>query len=225
MYLVCSCALFIYVTAYLIPYWLTAWIYYYIDVCSEEYTTIKLFKTQSEKQINYQNYNEAAKVVLRNQIITLPLIPILEMLIKYLGNDMSADNFPSMYRIIKDVLLATCAMDVLFYTAHYYSHSPVIYWRFHKIHHEWTSPVAVSAHYNHWLEHMILNFLIPSVSAVIVGCNFITMWIFCCISTLFVTATHSGYWIASATKHDNHHRYFYCEYGIFVMDYLMGTSR
>lgn len=222
--LINSPALFIYITAYIIPYWLSSLFYYFIDVSSEVYTTLKIFKIQQEKDINYQKYSSAAKIVIRNQIIGLLFVPVSDLLIHLCGNDMSY-IFPSLFELVSRIFLAICAMDIMFYTAHYYAHSQALYGKFHKIHHEWTSPVAVSAHYNHYAEHVVINFLIPSLSSIIAGCNFTTMWIYYLISTLVVTATHSGYWPANAVKHDNHHKYFNCEYGVFIMDYLMGTSR
>ena len=63
------------------------------------------------------------------------------------------------------------------------------------------------------------------MSCVITGASATTMVIWFILATIFVTNTHSGYWWAYATKHDDHHRYFNVNYGIFITDKIFGTSK
>jgi fatty acid hydroxylase domain-containing protein 2 len=216
---------FIYFSAYMIPYWIMSLFYFVIDFIAEKYPTVKFFKTQPKNKINFSEYYETVIKVLKNQIRTIPFLLIVGLLITYVGNDMDFFAIPSIYTMLTNMFTAVCFFDVIFYIFHYIGHTKYFYAKFHKIHHEWTAPVAASANYNHFLDHLIMNIMLPCISIIITKANFTTIWISMLISTLIVTSTHSGYWLALARKHDNHHRYFNCEYGVFVIDYIMGTSR
>jgi len=47
--------------------------------------------------------------------------------------------------------------DFGFYWGHYLLHLPALYKRFHKQHHEYTSPFSVTAEYAHLMEYIFGN--------------------------------------------------------------------
>ena len=62
-------------------------------------------------------------------------------------------------KVIRDLAIAGLANEFWFYYSHRLIHYPPLYKRIHKIHHEWTSPVAAMAIYCHPLEHVFSNLL------------------------------------------------------------------
>jgi len=210
-----------YIAGYVIPYWANSGIYYLLDTSGNKY--IQSLKLQKDKCIDLNKYKKTIFHVLKHQILTIPFLLIFVPLVKRFKNDMT-NKFPTVREFIRRLLMIIFIFEVLFYTGHYIIHSKCLYGRIHKKHHEWTAPVAAAAHYNHFLEHIILNITVPSISAIITGSNFITILFWFMLASISVTSTHSGYWFALARKHDNHHKYFNCEYGVIFMDYLFNTA-
>jgi sterol desaturase/sphingolipid hydroxylase (fatty acid hydroxylase superfamily) len=173
--------------------------------------------------IDFNKYHQTMFNVFLNQILSIPFLIIPISLIYYIGNDMSL-TIPSYWILSKHIVLSLLIFDIIFFVSHYFSHCGYLYKYFHKIHHEWPSPVAVAAHYNHFIEHLFLNIFAPAISIIIIGANYFTMCLWFIIATIAVTFTHSGYSFAGATRHDYHHHYYKAEYGVFISDYLFGTN-
>jgi methylsterol monooxygenase len=192
---------------------------YILDCISLKNKKLNSYKLQ-KVSVNFDKYHKTIKNVFINQILSFPFIFILYPVISYIGNDMTF-IIPSIYNICKYLLLTLSVFDVIFYIGHVLGHK--IYLTIHRKHHEWKSPVGVAAHYNHIYEHILLNVIAPSISAVIVKSNatIMLLWIF--ISTLSVVATHSGYSFFGASKHDIHHELYKYNYGLFFTDYLFNT--
>ncbi|CAM9767626.1 unnamed protein product, partial [Heterosigma akashiwo] len=115
--------------------------------------------------------------------------------------------------------------DFWFYTTHWILHQPPFYKRFHKVHHRFTAPMAISGLYVHPVE-----FVFESQLSVILGPILLKAhpWTACFwVSNAFLNtcASHSGYTFLGAEGHDAHHQYYNYNYGVGgVMDALLGTS-
>jgi sterol desaturase/sphingolipid hydroxylase (fatty acid hydroxylase superfamily) len=212
------------ISIYMTTYWFFGFIYFWLDVLSIKYDGVKKLKIQNSKRIDFNAYYKTAKHVFAHQILSFPVILLTSPFLIYMNNDLSF-TLPHMSTLLYHIILGTLYFDISFYTLHYLGHSKLIYGSIHKIHHEWTSPISIAAHYNHFLEHCIINTLLPNICMILTGANLITMLVWYFIGTLNAINTHSGYWFAWAKKHDNHHRYFTCNYGILITDYIFGTFR
>jgi sterol desaturase/sphingolipid hydroxylase (fatty acid hydroxylase superfamily) len=210
--------------AYVGTYWFMSLFFYILDCLSEKYPKIKSWKIQTNKTIDYKKYYQTAKVVLKNQILTYPFIGSTIPLIEFIGNDVSYTCDP-IYIIAKHLIMSIIIFDILFYIAHRAFHHPKLYGLIHKQHHDWTAPVACSANYNSFVDHLIANIMIPVISIVSTGANTMTMMIWFVSATITVTSSHSGYWWTSAKEHDDHHKYFKVNYGFLFTDILFGTYK
>ena len=115
-----------------------------------------------------------------------------------------------------------------FYYSHLMLHSKLLYKRLHKIHHEWTAPVALAALYAHPLEHVLSNLLPIALGPLLMGSHLLTAWTWYVLALVGTANAHSGYHLPllpSPEFHDFHHLKFNQCYGVIgLLDYLHGTD-
>ena len=108
-------------------------------------------------------------------------------------------------------------------------HHRSLYKHIHKQHHEWQSPVSITAVYCHPLEHFLSNLLSPGLGVALTGTHIAICWLWFSLVILRTINDHSGYHLPgfpSPEAHDFHHSKFFECYGIIgIMDYLHGTDR
>lgn len=59
--------------------------------------------------------------------------------------------------------------DFSFYWMHRLFHTPYLYKKFHKYHHEFVTPIALGTLYAHPLEHILANVLPSQLGFVLLG--------------------------------------------------------
>lgn len=109
--------------------------------------------------------------------------------------------------------------DIAFYHIHRALHTKNFY-KYHKLHHSWTSPVPWEALYASFVENTCANLLPALLAPVVTGTNlyYLPHWILGV--TLSSVLAHSG-----IGKHDIHHKVFKYNYGTLgLCDVLYGTS-
>jgi sterol desaturase/sphingolipid hydroxylase (fatty acid hydroxylase superfamily) len=130
--------------------------------------------------------------------------------------------------------------DTWFYWLHRWMHKEPIYSWVHKIHHKSTSPNLLTTLSVNPLESIINGGFVPLFLS-IVSVHPTTMALITPTNILMGLYVHSGYeffprwwnrswatkWFITATFHDQHHRYFTCNYGGYttIWDRLCGTVR
>ena len=115
------------------------------------------------------------------------------------------------------------------YYTHRMLHWPFFYKRFHKIHHEWTSPIAIAAAYAHPLEYAISNVAPALVTSALLKPHILSLSMYSALGMTITLAIHCGYGILGPQwwqHHDLHHEFFRWNYGFLtVMDKIHGTDR
>jgi methylsterol monooxygenase len=177
------------------------------------------------------------KYKLNNRIFSIPLTDTIsqvlfnQIFVTFPLIYMFSNSFPegtifdptNLYRIPTTFIM----IEILFYYSHRLLHLSYFYEKFHKIHHKWIGPCAISTLYCHPLEQAISNTLPIILSGLFSGLNFSTMrlWhIFCIINGVLIS--HGGYKIPNYTNmHDLHHSSFHYNYGVLgILDKLHGTN-
>lgn len=166
--------------------------------------------------------------VLFNQIVVgLPFGVLAHQLLKLRGYDCSTE-LPTFHWVVFELTVCILVEEAGFYYSHRLLHHPRLYRYIHKQHHEWTSPIAITAVYCHPVEHIFSNLLPPLLGVVLLGSHPATAWLWFTIAILSTLNAHSGFHFPlfpSPEAHDYHHLKFTQNYGILgVLDRLHGTD-
>jgi sterol desaturase/sphingolipid hydroxylase (fatty acid hydroxylase superfamily) len=174
-----------------------------------------------------------------NLLVVSPCSLMLAILADGVEVRFSADEFPSSWEIIVQIIFFMLVEDFCFYWAHRLLHHPKIYNYIHKKHHEYNTSISVASEYAHPFEFLFSNILPTSVGPMLLGykMHFFTQL---CWYVLRVNETidgHSGYefswspfrllpFSGGANYHDYHHSHNQGNFGSFfsLWDTLCGTN-
>ncbi len=88
-------------------------------------------------------------------LVILPMCFVAPPVLEFVGISASAP-LPTWRRVVVDLVFCMVVEDVFQYILHRALHLPSLYPLIHKVHHEWTTPFALSASYAHPAEVFIL---------------------------------------------------------------------
>ncbi|KAG0721987.1 Fatty acid hydroxylase domain-containing protein 2 [Chionoecetes opilio] len=136
---------------------------------------------------------------------------------------------PSLPSVVFDILVSLIPKEITFYYFHRLLHHRWLYKYFHKMHHEWQSPVGVVGDYTHPLEHILVTMIPLMVGPLLLGSHLVTIWVLAALASIGTIINHCGYHLPllpSPEYHDYHHLKFTECYGnLGILDYLHGTDR
>jgi len=135
-------------------------------------------------------------------------------------------RLPTMATVARDAVVWLLVQEVLFFYCHKTFHeNKVLYARIHKLHHTWTSPVAITAIYCNPIEHIVCNVFPVVLGPILCGSHLAAIGVFLFGGLVHTCAVHSGYWICDDNGiHDEHHRKFNVNYGVSgFLDVWYGT--
>ena len=136
------------------------------------------------------------------------------------------DPIPPLSEWMLSFFVYSVVEEIGFYYLHRLAHYPGIYARIHKLHHEWKAPVAITAIYATYPEHILVNLLPLMVGPYILKSHVLVALAWHSIAIVNTLLSHSGYRFANDSKHDLHHEEFNVNFGVFgVLDYLHGTHK
>ncbi|VBB17888.1 AGAP002766-PA-like protein [Yasminevirus sp. GU-2018] len=190
------------------------------------FCTITLVKTQRiPKERVLEFWGGALMIAVVNGFVTIPVT--MYVMLSYV-------EWVNQFNILREMcvfLLAGCATDVWFYVTHLIAHQGTLYKLFHKMHHKYTAPVAISALYAHPIDFAVsalvsLMYIFPLYPP-----HIYTLCVYMFVVAFFNAFSHSGYelfigddLVLTAQYHDDHHRLFNKNYGnVYIMDKLFGT--
>ncbi|KAL5012160.1 hypothetical protein ScPMuIL_010711 [Solemya velum] len=167
-------------------------------------------------------------VVLFNHIfINIPFITINYILMSKRGCDIKGD-LPTFQWVVFELIIFSLVHEIWFYYSHRCLHQPLIYEYIHRYHHEWTSPIGITALYAHPLEHLVSNMMPSALGPLLMGSHLATGWMWFALALVSTTIAHCGYHfplLPSPEAHDFHHLKINQNYGALgVLDRLHGTD-
>jgi Delta7-sterol 5-desaturase len=130
--------------------------------------------------------------------------------------------------------------DAYFYAIHRLMHHPFLFKKIHLIHHQSTNPSPWTAYAFHPLEALLEAGIIPLV-AFSFPVHILNFSLFMLFQILYNIYGHLGYelfsrklpdsmvgkWINTSVAHNQHHKYFKGNYGLYTLfwDRILGTLR
>ncbi|XP_063888135.1 fatty acid hydroxylase domain-containing protein 2-like [Scylla paramamosain] len=211
-------------------YWAVGGLYTLADLNLLPYL-LRQYKTQTgtNQPVSARALIKCLAVVNVNQLVLgLPFVEACRRALLMRGADFSP-RLPPFFVVLQHLAVFTLIEEVLFYYFHRLCHHRLLYKHIHKLHHEWQSPIAVTAAYAHPVEHFFVNMVPIMVGPILLGSHPATIWLWVFLATVNVLVHHSGYhlpFLPSPQFHDYHHLKFTGCYGVLgVLDRLHGTDQ
>ncbi|GFS87409.1 fatty acid hydroxylase domain-containing protein 2 [Nephila pilipes] len=209
-------------------FWTIGLCYTFIDLTGKPKFLFK-YKIQDNAPypVSFSQVLNVTKQVIINQLIFIPCGVVFHYIMVWRGYD-SGKTLPSFQRFVFELIFHSVMNEIIFYYTHRIMHHPSIYKSIHKLHHEWTTPIAISAIYCHPLEHVLSNIVTVIPSFIILGSHVSVWWFWFCIALLFTLNSHCGYnfpFMPSPEYHDYHHMKTNQNFGLLgFVDWLHGTN-
>jgi sterol desaturase/sphingolipid hydroxylase (fatty acid hydroxylase superfamily) len=194
---------------------------------------LRKYKTQpgTNEPMNKNKFlGMMAQVVFNGTIMAVPTVYGLYRLREWIyGVDMTIPALPALSTMVWQIVLCMLIEEILFFYVHWALHHRLVYKRFHKMHHEWTAPIAYAAAYAHPVEHLFSNMLSPAIPTVLLNMHVSTSLIWFTFVIVMTQIHHCGYHfpiLASPEFHDFHHLKFDTNFSTAgFMDALHGTDK
>lgn len=178
--------------------------------------------------------------ILFNNLVILPLVFFLPAFLGFVMYDTGIFSFPSCAEIAIQIIFFMIVEDTAFYWSHRLFHTPWLYKRFHKKHHEYKTTIGIAAEYSDGLEYLLTNIIPSGLGPTLLAshCHIVTWYLWLIVRILETTDGHCGYefswspfrllpFSGSANYHNFHHSHNVGNYSSFFTywDSLCQTNK
>lgn len=84
---------------------------------------------------------------------------------------------PSVWEVTWQLLVCLLGTEVLFFSLHWFMHRVQMYKNYHKLHHEFKTPVGVASEYASAVEDMVVNFPSTFLTPVLMGVHPVVLFL------------------------------------------------
>ncbi|OMJ82874.1 hypothetical protein SteCoe_16342 [Stentor coeruleus] len=187
-----------------------------------------------------KQFYSTLKTVLINHLIILPGSSYFGVAVLNTQMNLKFEDLPSGLDLFCSVMFFLIVEDFSFYWGHRLFHTPWMYKKFHKKHHEYKISIGLASSYAHPVEFLFGNLLPVGLGPMILGpkCHIFAWFIWAIIRTFETVDGHSGYdfpwspfrmipFSAGAAYHGYHHSHNVGNFGSFLTfwDSLCGTNK
>lgn len=212
-----------------------------LDICEFKYFDSYRIKYNNERK--YPTKKEICDGIIRSSKDFLGIIIPISFFGIYLST--SLDIYPynmkpklDIFTCIFHLFIILLMSDILFYFLHRIMHTSYLYKKFHKLHHKYKEPFALTNHYVDYYE-LLIFFIPPMIPPIILNSHIVVVWLSIILLNWNGILIHSGYnfkilcfkyknyifEFPCIKEHDYHHKYFNYNFGSTFpfMDQIMGT--
>jgi len=142
-----------------------------------------------------KDWLRALRFLVRNMMILGAIMPlVVKLYVSYgIKSDSESLRELSATKFISSLVVCYLLDDAIFYWTHRALHHPRLYKRFHKEHHAFTSPIAMSAAYASPLEWLVSNNLPTIVGNILFFDHAFQVYLYAAIKVFHSAEIHSGY--------------------------------
>ncbi|XP_062927242.1 cholesterol 25-hydroxylase-like protein [Mobula hypostoma] len=209
--------------------------YTVLDFLAPRVAFLRKCKLQTQNDPNAKMMANCLALTLYNHILYIFPVSVAHWYWRPMDLPLAAPELPKM---LFDIVACLLLFDFQYFAWHVLHHKvPWLYRTFHKVHHKYTAPFAVTTEYTGAWETLSLGF-IAAVNPAMLGCHPLTRFLFFTINIWLSVEVHSGYdfpWsthrlvplglYGGAPHHDLHHMKFKINYAPYFThcDRLLGT--
>ena len=217
----------------LIGFWLPATIYQLIDICFPEFSRAHKHQPDPRRQPTRSQTLHCARYAFFMTLGDIALQFGIGYLTDFHPAFVISPTLPTLRESVRHFIYGNLAREVLGYYVHRLLHHPWFYARYHKLHHNFTAPIAFTGLYATPVEHFVSDFIPIVLPLAFVAryhepVHILSFNVFLISVLLVGTAEHSGYDFVQppvSKAHDLHHEKSNVNYGsLHFMDWLHGTD-